>query len=67
MPSYISPGILRAILLGGLFLLVACGCPAENMRITTDIPYADPGHGNPNRVSLDVYAPGSGAGFRLSR
>ncbi|MEA3365997.1 MAG: alpha/beta hydrolase [Candidatus Hydrogenedentes bacterium] len=60
MESYISPRVLWAALLG-LLLLVASGCPAENMRVTKDIPYADSGNADPNLVSLDVYAPESGA------
>jgi len=33
------------------------------MRVSTDIPYADPGETDPNLVSLDIYAPISGSGY----
>ena len=61
--SYISPRLFRLLLLGGLLLAASSGRPAENMRVTDDIPYTDPGGAQPDLLALDIYAPQSGAGY----
>ncbi len=63
MHSRFSPRFVLSVLVGILFSLTACGCPAESMRITRDLLYADAGGTAPNLLSLDIYAPTSGSGY----